>query len=383
MDRPDVRREHILFEFHHDLLRLISGNVLTRPILTSTALLLKSKFHIFAPLCASQDKFGSKICGAVAVAVGSGAVVMLGFGGSNGYFWLAALFLLGGFNVCVFMCVISLAKTMPATGPWFISFCLGLFDMSAIVFLGFRMLRFDAGLEFQSICIGYAIISACVGCLVIPLLPRAEDSLEIQNEFDAFHEDDGKTKHGTYEAVGGADEAVEAAAAAGSPVQAAEESVNPEEEFLCFHATSTSYIGMTVFMTVFNLKNTFFVATFSEQMLALHENGVMTADQMKKLNLVFNFIFPLGGAAVVPFSGWFLSKFRARQDAGFWLVLAIGLVHGTLNLIPSLAAQYAAVLCFAMLRSLKVHTGTLLILRPLSHLSPTHAYTSGLYSTIW
>lgn len=102
------------------------------------------------------DTFGSRACGTVTLSVSSLAVVMLGFGGRNGWYWTSALFFLGGFNVCVFMAVISLAKTMPANAPWFISLCLGLFDVSALIFWVFQLLVRHAYLSFRWICLVFA-----------------------------------------------------------------------------------------------------------------------------------------------------------------------------------------------------------------------------------
>lgn len=81
-------------------------------------------------------------------------------------------------------------------------------------------------------------------------------------------------------------------------------------------------------------------------------SGISQSDA-DNINTFFNIMFPVGGALVVPLSGYFLETFRHKDDYGFWLVLFLGLTHGVANTLSSVGAQYLAVVLFSLLRSLK------------------------------
>ena len=131
-----------------------------------------------------QDKYGARKAGLVAVLTSGIGIIMLGFGNDEGIYWMFSFFLLGGFNCCVFMCIISLTKTVPQISAWFTSFCLGLFDMSAFVFFAFQQVHSHFGVKFWKICGAYAILAVGTALCVLPYLPQREDNEEIQKNYD-------------------------------------------------------------------------------------------------------------------------------------------------------------------------------------------------------
>jgi hypothetical protein len=278
--------------------------------------------------------------GLICIMFSVGGVVLLGLSGSSGYYWIVSFFILGGANVCVFMCVVSLAKTMPEQAPLFVSLCIGMFDFSAIIFFTFDKIYQGTSLSFESICLGYAALAALCGICVVRYLPPKDAVSGIQDDFDAFVREDS---------------AMARPDAARNSTRKSEPAKPRASETVTSLACAPTYILLTLMMTIFNLKNTFFVATFSEQLQALvdDEKSDVTEGGQKFLNELFNIVFPIGGAMVVPFSGWFLQKYRYMDDYGFWLVLLLGLGHGVANLSSNLWGQAASIVVFSILRSLK------------------------------
>ena len=101
-------------------------------------------------------------------------------------------------------------------------------------------------------------------------------------------------------------------------------------------------------MGIFNLKSSFFIATFASQM-----RDMFYAPTADALSQTFNIAFPVGGFFTSVIASLLLERLGDREDLYLTLVLLLAIMFGIYNLLPYAASQFAAALLFGPTRTLQ------------------------------
>lgn len=288
----------------------------------------------------SMDSLGARSTMLCASLLHAASSVCVGFGdASHGGLVAVGLMGWGCTSPGVFTAAVTVPKLFVDSSSTASTCVIGAFDAAAVVFLFLRLLLQHTALSWVAVCAGYAVLTALLGCAASWALPTDKDVDAIDSAFDGHDQD--------------------------ASVQDAPK-LAPQTSWLDF-ARTPGYVMATGFIAVFSLRNSFYISTLREQLLAVDPGSASSA------TLAFNVVFPAGGIVSIPLVAALMGACRHRDDIPFGSVWLLGVLHGVLNAVtagPSaMRCQYAAIALFAVLRSLKWATVTTFFIKhfPLRH----------------
>lgn len=289
------------------------------------------------------DALGPRLDFAVAIAINTLGALLLGLTETWPFaIWLAFAFL-GGAAPGIAMGISSLPKTFPAQLSTINALISSLFDVSAGVFYLMNLAFFHADLSLRSIAWFYGGTVLILGAVEVALLPSHRELALIQAQYSDWEARQPQAvQRGDIQSA--PDESQTPLLQGRASLLAA---LNPQtfRESL----RDTRFLFSMLFMSVLNLKNGFYIATFTQQA----DDVAHSSSAASALTTTFYIVFPFGGLLAVFVASWLLNTYRERDHAVFLFTLALCLVHATLNMIPVVATQYAAIAIFAVMRSLK------------------------------
>ena len=121
----------------------------------------------------------------------------------------------------------------------------------------------------------------------------------------------------------------------------------PPPSFLACYCRADTRL-LLCFMALFNLKSSFYIATFASQSAAMFYPP--TAESLAD---TFNFAFPVGGFCTSVVASILLEKLGDREDLYMTLVVLLAIIFGIYNLLPYAASQFASALLFGPTRTLQ------------------------------
>lgn len=294
------------------------------------------------------DRFGPRTCFGTGATLAWLGLTLLGLGAHTGsdMLWQAALLCIGISGPGVFMGCLFLGERYPRLHAVISAVGAAMWDASALVFQIFALLFFSTvpaeghelpTVSLTSIALAWLTLTMTLGVLTFQMLPSralleqlraSEPSSQplTQAEETPVRKDGGSTP-----------------LAASAP----EDGTNTPPSFMSvFCRTDTRLILM--FMGLFNLKSSFYIATFAEQM-----KGMFFPPTADSLANTFNIAFPVGGFCTSMIGAILLDRLGEREDLYMTLVLLLAIMFGIYNLLPYAASQFASALLFGPTRTLQ------------------------------
>jgi len=286
-----------------------------------------------------SDRAGPRACFTVGTALawsGLGTIALNSLWGLD-WLWYVAFFLVGISGPGVFMGVLFLAEKHPELRAIVTSLTASMWDSSSIVFLIFHAAYFNLGISLHSVTLFWLALCVLSGVHSWFTLPSLEGVSRIRAAH-AASEGDGD---GGIELTRGESE-----------FEPTAELIEAPAGGLLSQLIRADTLLMYAFMAVYNLKSTFFITTFADQMLQLFppETHGKTAES---LALTFDTAFPVGGLLTSAVASVLLEKLGDREDLYMALVLTITIVFGIANLLPFVFTQYVAALLFGPARTIQ------------------------------
>ena len=273
------------------------------------------------------DRFGPRACFGTGAGLAWLGLFLLGLGARTGndFLWLTSLLCIGVSGPGVFMGCLFLGERYPRLHAVISAVGAAMWDASALVFRLFALIYFGSvpsggarpSFGLDAIAIVWLILVVPLGALTFSALPSKEllESLravaEPEHEGGAAVVDDNKVS------------------------------------FLSVFCRNDTRL-MLCFMGLFNLKSSFYIATFAEQMrgLFLPSTAVSLAD-------TFNIAFPVGGFFTSVVASILLDRLGKREDLYMTIVVLAAITFGACNLMPYAASQLASALLFGPCRTLQ------------------------------
>ena len=106
---------------------------------------------------------------------------------------------------------------------------------------------------------------------------------------------------------------------------------------------------LLLFMSVYNLRSAFYIATLSDQMTALFDDGAEAA----RVQATFDVAFPVGGLLTSIAATAMLQRWGKHEERYMLVVLTAANVFGLANLLPYYEAQLVAACLFGCARTLQ------------------------------
>ena len=293
------------------------------------------------------DRLGPRACFGVGAVLAWFGMLLLSLAARTGLneLWYMALFSIGVSGPGVFMGCLFLGEKYPPLRAVVSAVGAAMWDGSALVLKLFELAYFSSAPTGEPASFGLGSIALCwlVVCVVagIPTW-RALPSRQLLQQLRAAEPSaQPLTQAEEYPPAKGADGPgpVEAA----TPVSDAQPSVS----FLSvFCRTDTKLL--LGFMALFNLKSSFYIATFATQM-----QDMFAPTTAEKLATSFNIAFPVGGFCTSVVASVLLDKLGEREDLYMTLVVLLAIMFGLYNLLPYAAAQFASALLFGPTRTMQ------------------------------
>jgi len=285
--------------------------------------------------------------------------------------WYLGFVFLGVAGPGVFMGCLSLGQKYPRLEPVITAFAASMFDSSSIVFLLFQLLYLQAGLGLGTIALVW--LSVC-------LLVSAPTYFTVPTW--AFLQND-RAQSGPLPSLPSLPPAAEAAAA-GSP-QAEGAQAPPAAEggapaklgpgAVWAYMRRPETLMMLAFMSVYNLKSSFYIETFSDQIRQLFDEKTsghhhrtaaarcrhhthscvatrcVPACRRRQLDALFNVSFPVGGLVTSLATSMILQRYPRRPDVYMTVTLVAANLFGLLQLLPLASTQVLAAMLFGPART--------------------------------
>jgi len=324
------------------------------------------------------DRMGPRYCFGVGACLSWMGFVFLAMAHVIGadWAWYLATFAIGASGPGVFMGCLFLGEKHPHLHGVISAVSASMWDASALVLMLFNLVYFastgwaqgeppNASLPF--IAGGWLLICVPLGAIAWRALPtlqminhlRAAGAAGTQplNENELAEPADVMVSaHMDAEGCVGKDDTSSAAKvdshaepeAMSATVEAAGAVQNDAADFFrCFCRKDT--LLLLWFMSTYNLKSSFFITTFKDEVFALF-NDVDTAE---RISTIFNLAFPLGGFLTSVVATVILNRLGEREDLYMLLVVVCALVLSFLNLLPYESTQLCAAVLFGPVRTLQ------------------------------
>ena len=293
--------------------------------------------------------------------------------------WMASFFSIGVAGPGIFMSCLTFGECHPQLQSAITALTAAMWDTSSIVFYFFRVLYFGAGLNLSTIAASWLVLIAIVGIGVWSQLPSREQlellrvhgaecasvrmsrSNGLQDLVDGSITTSSRSASARSQAEALADgmgqrEGGDASALPGASLQdralAAELHRSPcytqKTTFrTLFLRTDTCFLF--VFMSVYNLKSSFYIVTLRDQLSAA---GISSAEA-DRVSTTFNLAFPIGGLLCSVLAMAMLNRWRDSEHLYIGLVVTLACVFSLLEMVPAVWSQYAAAVLFGPTRTLQ------------------------------
>ena len=294
------------------------------------------------------DRIGPRACfgiGAVLAWLGLGLLALAAATNLDSLWWLAML-ALGSSGPGVFMGCLYLGEVHPRVRAAISGVGASMWDASALVFLLFGTAYFatidgsssPSRVGLPVIALSWMCVCVCVGVPTWWALPSQAQLLQQRATMPVALATDGE-RAGQSQCFG--------EALADAPAKRVSKAEVQDNTFLsCLARRDTAL--MLLFMVVYNLKSSFYITTFADQMSLLFPDPVA-----KGLATTFNIAFPLGGFATSMGAAMLLEILGEREDLYMTLVVLLAITVSVYNLLPFVGNQFASALLFGPTRTLQ------------------------------
>ena len=311
------------------------------------------------------DRLGPRACFGTGASLALLGLLLLASAASTGIdtLWYAALLCVGVSGPGVFMGCLFLGEKYPRLRAVISAVGAAMWDASALVFQLFAGAYFSSvpagaprgvddaegqpSLGLATIALGWAAWCTLIGFATFQALPSRAALEQLRTAEgvgaepltqmdDAF----GSPKSTTGLAEG--DDSLRTREGGEEAPRA-----NPPASFLTYFCRTDTRL-LLCFMGVFNLKSSFYIATFATQV-----SGMFFAPTAASLSTTFNIAFPVGGFCTSAVASVLLDRLGEREDLYMTLVVLLAIMFGVYNLLPYAASQFASALLFGPARTLQ------------------------------
>ena len=277
------------------------------------------------------DRLGPRACFGTGAGLAWLGLLLLGLGAKTGsdLLWLASLLCIGVSGPGVFMGCLFLGERYPRLHAVISAVGAAMWDASALVFRLFAMLYFASvpggaksggggdkpSIGLDTIAFGWLLLVVPLGLLTFRALPSKQ-------LLDRLRAEGGEASS---QPLTQADEA----GGTSKPSPKAEEPPSlAGASFLSVFCRNDTRL-MLCFMGLFNLKSSFYIATFAAQM-----RGMFLPPTADSLADTFNIAFPVGGFFTSVVASILLDRLGEREDLYMSLVVLLAIMFGIYNLLP-------------------------------------------------
>ena len=277
------------------------------------------------------DRFGPRACFGTGAGLAWLGLFLLGLGARTGndFLWLTSLLCIGVSGPGVFMGCLFLGERYPRLHAVISAAGAAMWDASALVFRLFAMLYFASvpggaksggggdkpSIGLDTIAFGWLLLVVPLGLLTFRALPSKQ-------LLDRLRAEGGEASS---QPLTQADEA----GGTSKPSPKAEEPPSlAGASFLSVFCRNDTRL-MLCFMGLFNLKSSFYIATFAAQM-----RGMFLPPTADSLADTFNIAFPVGGFFTSVVASILLDRLGEREDLYMSLVVLLAIMFGIYNLLP-------------------------------------------------
>ena len=316
------------------------------------------------------DRFGPRACFGTGYCLAVLGLLLLASAASSSidYLWYMAFLCIGVSGPGVFMGCLFLGERYPQLRAVISAVGAAMWDGSALVFQLFAATYFStvpsgsplsvtdpAGLPavgLSGIATAWAVWCLVIGLATFRMLPsRAllehlrQTEGQSAEPLSAAQEDALTSPKSTTGCLSSQDGLGTAASSVGAADGGSRASA--PASFLSYFCRSDTRL-LLAFMGVFNLKSSFYIATFATQM-----SGMFFPPTASMLATTFNIAFPVGGFCTSAIASVLLDRLGEREDLYMTLVLLLAIMFGIYNLLPYAASQFASALLFGPTRTLQ------------------------------
>jgi len=295
------------------------------------------------------DRLGPRWCFGVGASLAWFGLSLLGLGAATGsdFLWLSALLCVGVSGPGVFMGCLFLGERYPHLHAVISAVGAAMWDASALVFKLFATAYFATvpaeppgappSLGLPTIVMGWLCMTVTLGAFTFKVLPSKALLEQL------------RTSEPSSQPLTQSEEAPNKTAKAAAPMEHAPPADGSEAAptFLSVFLRTDTLL-MLGFMAVFNLKSSFYIATFATQM-----RGLFYEPTAISLSETFNIAFPVGGFCTSFVGAILLDRLGQREDLYLTLVVLLAIMFGLYNLLPYAASQFASALLFGPTRTLQ------------------------------
>ena len=300
------------------------------------------------------DRLGPRACFGTGASLAWLGLTLLALGAHTGAdtLWYAALLCIGISGPGVFMGCLFLGERYPQLHAVISAVGAAMWDASALVFQIFALTYFSTvpaeghelpSLSLTTIALGWLCLTVTLGLLTFRFLP-SRALLEQMRAAEPSSQPLTQT-----EDAPGSEKKAGAGGAGSAPMSLAgpNDGTSAPPSFVSVFCRTDTRLILT-FMGLFNLKSSFYIATFATQM-----RGMFYAPTAESLSSTFNFAFPVGGFFTSVVGSILLDRLGEREDLYMTLVVLLAIMFGLYNLLPYAASQFASALLFGPTRTLQ------------------------------
>ena len=261
--------------------------------------------------------------------------------------WFAALACLGVAGPGVFLGCLVIGEAHPRLEPLVTSVAASMADSSSLVFVLLSALYFAAGLSFRALALGCLTLCLAAGLATLQLLPPWSTVQKLRAGRRAAAEArrrDVDQKKALRRTASGRDS---------SPRGENGGAMYGADATLLGLFCRSDTLLLLAFMSVYNLKSSWYITTISDQLRELAAAGAFDDATAVAIADTFNVAFPLGAGLCSIGASALLSWYGAREDVYMGVVLALANLHGLAAATPLVSTQYWAALSFGPTRTLQ------------------------------
>mmetsp|Transcript_25129 Transcript_25129/g.77547 ORF Transcript_25129/g.77547 Transcript_25129/m.77547 type:complete len:472 (+) Transcript_25129:64-1479(+) len=317
-----------------------------------------------------NDRLGPLSCLASGSALAFAGFQALSFGANaaartKDVLFFAGLLALGLGGPGIFMGSLGFGAAEPRLEPLVTAACAAAWDSSSVVFLIFA----QGGVTFSTLVFLWSLAGLGVAAATLLLLRRAlfhsrrqkrqRDPLALRRDDEAPPQRQERRQPSVFSSDGDTDDDRSSAFLltddddfeerhedAFTPLKRDESA--DEKPAAWPLLTRRDTVGLVGFMALYNLKSAFYIESVADQ---IRTSLDVSAQAARRLDLVFNLAFPIGGFVTSLASATLLEKYHDRDDVVFLVVAVAANAFSLVQLLPLQAAQYAAALLFGPART--------------------------------
>ena len=250
--------------------------------------------------------------------------------------WFAAFFCVGFGGPGVFVGALFIGEAHPHLRAVVASVAAAMEDSSASVFVLFRAAYFGLGMGLDTIALLWLALSLLLSIATTVVLPSRAQIQQMRSITTIEAVQPLKLRSGAL--LLPSEQAL--AAATASPC------ARPPSVWREMFRTDT--VLLLAFLSIANLKSSFYLSTFSDHM---HE--LFSSASAEHLTVGLGIAFPLGGCLTSVGAAVLLQRLTRREDLYMAVALGFALVFFTVSFFSSLPLQWMGVLLFGCVRTLQ------------------------------